>query len=38
MIARYRKMSADEVLATPNPLDLLFAWSQAGDEEGPPFS
>lgn len=35
MIARYRKMTAAEVLATPSPLNLLFGWSQAGDEEGP---
>lgn len=35
MIARYRKMSAADVLATPSPLNLLFGWSQAGDEDGP---
>lgn len=35
MIARYRKMSVADVLATPSPLNLLFGWSQAGDEDGP---
>lgn len=28
-------MTSDEVLATPRPLHILFAWNQAGDEEGP---
>lgn len=35
MIARYRSMTIDEVLATPRPLHILFAWNQGGDEEGP---
>lgn len=35
MVARYRKMSPAEVLATPSPLNLLFGWLQAGDGEGP---
>ncbi len=36
MIARYRALGLDEIVASPNPLNLLFAWSQAGDADGPP--
>lgn len=35
MIARYAAMSIDDVLATPRPIQTLFAWLQAGDEDRP---
>lgn len=35
MISRYRAMSGDDVFDCPNPINILFAWMQAGDEEGP---
>ncbi|PIW55837.1 MAG: hypothetical protein COW16_04065 [Sphingomonadales bacterium CG12_big_fil_rev_8_21_14_0_65_65_10] len=35
MLNRFRSMSAEDVLSTISPLNLLFAWRQAGDEEGP---
>ncbi|MFT4167184.1 MAG: P-loop NTPase fold protein [Microlunatus sp.] len=35
MLDRYRGMSADDVFGSPNPISLLFAWRQAGDEQGP---
>lgn len=35
MLARYREMSASEVFDCPQPTDLLFAWRQGGDEQGP---
>ena len=28
-------MSASELFSCPDPLSLLFAWRQGGDEEGP---
>ena len=34
MLARYRTMSASEIFESPNPISLLFAWNQGGDEEG----
>jgi hypothetical protein len=35
MLDRYRAMSASEVFASPDPVSLLFAWRQGGDEQGP---
>ncbi len=35
MIARYRAMPAAVILGQSRPLNMLFAWAQAGDEEGP---
>ena len=35
MISRYRAMSASEILSAIRPLDILFAWNQAGDAGGP---
>ena len=35
MLDRYRKMTADEVLDSPQPVSLLFAWLQGGDKNGP---
>jgi hypothetical protein len=35
MLDRYRTMSADDVLDSPEPISILFAWRQAGDEQGP---
>lgn len=35
MLERFKAMSAEDVLSTIRPLDLLFAWRQAGDEDGP---
>jgi hypothetical protein len=35
MLNRYRAMSAHDVLGSPNPISLLFAWQQGGDEQGP---
>jgi KAP family P-loop domain len=35
MLRRYRAMSAGDVFGCPNPISLLFAWHQGGDEEGP---
>lgn len=35
LIQRYQSLSMDEVLATPRALHILFAWNQAGDQEGP---
>lgn len=35
MIGRFRNMSADDILSTIRPIDVLFAWQQAGDEAGP---
>jgi predicted KAP-like P-loop ATPase len=34
MLARYRAMSASDIFGCPNPISLLFAWNQAGDEQG----
>ncbi len=35
MLSRYRTMTSAEVYSSPNPLGLLFAWRQGGDEDGP---
>jgi KAP family P-loop domain len=35
MLGRYRAMSASDVFGCPNPIHLLFAWRQGGDEQGP---
>jgi hypothetical protein len=35
MLERYRKMSFCEILSDINPINLLFAWQQGGDEDGP---
>ena len=35
MLDRYRAMSASEIFGSPDPISLLFAWRQGGDEEGP---
>lgn len=35
MLSRYRMMSIRDVFGCPNPISLLFAWRQAGDEKGP---
>jgi predicted KAP-like P-loop ATPase len=35
MLPRYRAMSPSAVLDSIDPLNLLFAWLQAGDEDGP---
>jgi predicted KAP-like P-loop ATPase len=35
MLRRYRTMSASDIFASPNPISLLFAWQQGGDERGP---
>lgn len=35
MVERYASMSIEQILATPRPVHLLYAWNQAGDESGP---
>jgi hypothetical protein len=35
MINRYRALSFDEVVHSVDPLSLLFAWKQGGDDIGP---
>lgn len=35
MIARYSAMPAEIILGHSRPLQILFAWVQAGDDEGP---
>jgi predicted KAP-like P-loop ATPase len=35
MLGRYRAMSANDVFGCPDPVSLLFAWRQGGDEQGP---
>lgn len=35
ILGRYRSLTASEILNSPSPLGLLFAWRQGGDEEGP---
>ena len=35
MIARYSAMPAEIILGHSRPLQILFAWIQAGDDEGP---
>ncbi len=34
MASRYRAMSLQDVLASVNPVGLLYAWQQGGDEDG----
>ncbi|MFW2350423.1 KAP family P-loop NTPase fold protein [Qipengyuania sp.] len=35
MLARFRRMVVGDLLEAIHPLDILFAWRQAGDEAGP---
>jgi hypothetical protein len=35
MVARYRSLDLDGLLTAPRPIHVLFAWSQAGDADGP---
>ncbi|MHC2086414.1 KAP family P-loop NTPase fold protein [Methylobacterium sp. CM6244] len=35
MLLRYKNMSMRDVFNSPQPISLLFAWYQTGDEEGP---
>jgi hypothetical protein len=35
ILDRYRVMSIRDVFDCPNPISLLFAWRQGGDEKGP---
>ena len=35
MLRRYRAMSAGDVFGCPDPISLLIAWWQGGDEQGP---
>jgi predicted KAP-like P-loop ATPase len=35
MLCRYRAMSVSDILGCPDPISLLFAWWQGGDEQGP---
>ncbi len=35
MIQRYQALTPDDIFGLVNPLDVLFAWSQGGDEDGP---
>lgn len=35
LLDRYRAMSAHDIFACPEPVNLLFAWKQGGDEHGP---
>ncbi|MBL4721749.1 MAG: hypothetical protein JKY20_11545 [Alphaproteobacteria bacterium] len=35
MLGRFQAMSASDVLRCPDPISLLFAWQQGGDEQGP---
>lgn len=35
MLARYHQLTFEQVLGLVDPLNLLFAWNQAGDEDGP---
>ncbi|WP_082508004.1 KAP family P-loop NTPase fold protein [Methylobacterium sp. Leaf113] len=35
MVSRYEAMSIQDLLSSPNPISVLFAWRQSGDEEGP---
>ncbi|MBS1165492.1 MAG: Uncharacterized protein H6R00_1517 [Proteobacteria bacterium] len=35
MLARYRNMSFEDFAAQSQPLSMLFAWQQGGDERGP---
>lgn len=35
LTGRYRKLDLNQLSAIPNPLNILFAWRQSGDEKGP---
>jgi len=35
MLDRYRRMSFDDIKRQLQPLSMLFAWQQGGDEDGP---
>ena len=35
MLSRYRAMTIDDLLRLPRAVQVLFAWNQIGDEEGP---
>lgn len=35
MLQRYQALTRDDLFALVDPLDVLFAWSQGGDEDGP---
>lgn len=35
LLARYRNLTIDELTKLVDPVSLLFAWRQSGDEEGP---
>ncbi|KPQ06822.1 MAG: KAP family P-loop domain [Rhodobacteraceae bacterium HLUCCA12] len=35
LLERYRSMSFQDVISSPKPVSLLFAWMQGGDKEGP---
>lgn len=35
MIDRYRKLSVDDLVQSIDPVSLLYAWLQVGDDEGP---
>lgn len=35
MLQRYQALTPDDLFGLVNPLDVLFAWSQGGDEDGP---
>lgn len=35
MLQRYQALTYEDIFALVDPLDLLFAWSQGGDEDGP---
>ncbi|GAB5470382.1 MAG: P-loop NTPase fold protein [Rhodospirillales bacterium] len=35
MLDRYRTMSMNDVFRCPLPINILFAWHQGGDEQGP---
>ena len=35
MLQRYQALTRDDLFTLVDPLDVLFAWSQGGDEDGP---
>ncbi|UHC17311.1 KAP family NTPase [Methylobacterium currus] len=35
MLDRYKKITIKDLLSSPHPISMLFAWQQAGDDEGP---
>ena len=35
MIDRYKSMTIEEILMTPKPASLLYAWQQVGNNEDP---